>query len=271
MSPTHPSQPTHRAAGAAWPAALGPLPAIQDQVALVTGANAGMGLATTRALLEAGYRVAATDLRVDQVAQSLAAHRDRLFCTPMDVSDVQAVDAACRRIEAHWGRIDVCVNNAGILQYANCEQTTPELWQRILRVNLDGVFYVSQRVAPGMKARRFGRIVNIASFGAKTGGLSPLPAYAASKGGVVTLTFSFAREYAAFGVTCNALAPAFVKTQMVTEQVSPERQAELRRTIPVGRFCELEEFAHCVLFLAHPMSGFITGEVLDLNGGLQFD
>ena len=246
-------------------------PAIRDQVALVTGANAGMGLATTRALLDAGYRVAATDLRTDSVAKALGSHADRLACFTMDVSDLAQVHAACAAIENHFGRIDVCVNNAGFLQYANCEETTAALWHKTLRTNLDGVFYVSQRVAPGMKARGFGRIVNVSSFGAKTGGLSPLPAYAASKGGVISLTFSFAREYAAFGVTCNALAPTFVKTQMLNEQVSAERQAELRLKIPVGRFCELEEFAHCVLFLAHPMSGFITGEVLDLNGGLQFD
>ncbi len=246
-------------------------PLIQDQVALVTGANAGMGLATAHALLQAGYRVAATDLHTNQVAATLASFGERLACYTMDVSNLAQVHSACDAIEAHFGRIDVCVNNAGFLQYANCEETTPELWHKTLRVNLDGVFYVSQRVAPGMKARGFGRIVNISSFGAKTGGLSPLPAYAASKGGVTSLTFSFAREYAAFGVTCNALAPTFVKTQMLTEQVSPERQEELRKKIPVGRFCELDELAHCVLFLAHPMSGFITGEVLDLNGGLQFD
>lgn len=246
-------------------------PAISDQVALVTGANAGMGLAITRALLDAGYRVAATDLRIDDVAQALAVHGDRLGCFVMDVSDAAQVQAVCGEVEARFGRIDVCVNNAGFLAYANCEQTTPELWHKTLRVNLDGVFFVSQRVAPGMKARGFGRIVNMASFGAKTGGLSPVPAYAASKGGVISLTFSFAREYAAFGVTCNALAPTFVKTQMLTDQVSAERQAELRAKIPVGRFCELEELAHSVLFLAHPLSGFITGEVLDLNGGLQFD
>jgi len=246
-------------------------PSIQDQVALVTGANAGMGLATVRALLDAGYRVAATDLRTEQVASTLASYGDRVACFTMDVSELAQVHSACDAIEQHFGRIDVCVNNAGFLQYANCEQTTSELWHKTLHVNLDGVFYVSQRVAPGMKARGFGRIVNVSSYGAKTGGLSPLPAYAASKGGVISLTFSFAREYAAFGVTCNALAPTFVKTQMLTEQVSAERQAEMRLKIPVGRFCELEEFAHCVLFLAHPMSGFITGEVLDLNGGLQFD
>ena len=246
-------------------------PPLQDQVALVTGANAGMGLATVRALLQAGYRVAATDLSTAQVAAALASFGERLACFTMDVGDQAQVHAACSQIEAHFGRIDVCVNNAGFLQYASCEQTTPELWHKTLRVNLDGVFFVSQRVVPGMKARGFGRIVNVSSYGAKTGGLSPVPAYAASKGGVISLTFSFAREYAAFGVTCNALAPTFVKTQMLTDQVSPERQAEMRQKIPVGRFCELEEFAHCVLFLAHPMSGFITGEVLDLNGGLQFD
>jgi 3-oxoacyl-[acyl-carrier protein] reductase len=246
-------------------------PPIQNQVALVTGANAGMGLATVRALLDAGYRVAATDLNTERVARELAPHGERLACFTMDVSDQAQVLAACDAIEARFGRIDVCVNNAGFLQYANCEETTPELWHKTLRVNLDGTFFVSQRVAPGMKARGFGRIVNVSSYGAKTGGLSPLPAYAASKGGIISLTFSFAREYAAFGVTCNAIAPTFVKTQMLTEQVSAERQEELRRLIPVGRFCELEEFAHSVLFLAHPMSGFITGEVLDLNGGLQFD
>lgn len=246
-------------------------PQIKEQVALVTGANSGMGLATVQALLEAGYRVAATDLQTEQVALKMAAYGDRLACFIMDVSDRAQIDAACTAIEEVFGRIDVCVNNAGFLSYANCEETTPELWHKTMRINLDGVFFVTQRVVGGMKTRGFGRIVNIASFGAKTGGMSPLPAYAASKGGVVSLTFSFAREYAPFGVTCNALAPAFVKTQMVTEQVSAERQVELLRMIPVGRFCELEEFAHCVLFLAHPLSGFITGEVLDLNGGLQFD
>jgi 3-oxoacyl-[acyl-carrier protein] reductase len=246
-------------------------PPIQDQVALVTGANAGMGLATVRALLDAGYRVAATDLSNERVASELASFGDLLACFTMDVSDQVQVRSACDAIEARFGRIDVCVNNAGFLQYANCEETTPELWHKTLRVNLDGTFFVSQRVAPGMKTRGFGRIVNVSSYGAKTGGLSPLPAYAASKGGIISLTFSFAREYAAFGVTCNAIAPTFVKTQMLTEQLSTERQEELRQKIPVGRFCEMDKFAHCVLFLAHPLSGFITGEVLDLNGGLQFD
>jgi NAD(P)-dependent dehydrogenase (short-subunit alcohol dehydrogenase family) len=123
-----------------------------------------MGLATVRALLDAGYRVAATDLRTEAVAAELAHHGDRLACFVMDVSDYAQVQSACDAIENHFGRIDVCVNNAGFLQYANCEQTTPELWHKTLRINLDGVFYVSQRVAPGMKARGFGRIVNMSSL-----------------------------------------------------------------------------------------------------------
>jgi 3-oxoacyl-[acyl-carrier protein] reductase len=250
---------------------MGHAPAIADQVALVTGANAGMGLAAAHALAAAGYRVAATDLSVENATRELAGFGERAAATPMDVTDPAAIDRAFTAIEHRWGRVDVCVNNAGILSYADCEATTPEVWRKVLAVNLDGVLYVSQRAVRGMKARGYGRIVNVASFAAKTGGLSPTPSYAASKGGMVTLTYSFARQFAPFGITCNAIAPAFVKTQMVTAQLSAARQAELKKMIPVGRFCELEEFAHCVLFLAHPLSGFITGEVLDLNGGLQFD
>jgi len=248
-------------------------PAISDQVALVTGANAGMGLAVTKALLAAGYRVVGTDIATAALeAECQAAVKsDHLMVAVMDVSEPESVQTICAQAQAWQGHVDVLVNNAGILKYADCEQTTPALFRETLAVNLEGVFYVSQQIAPRMAERGFGRIVNVASFGAKTGGLSPVPAYAASKGGVVSLTFSFARQYANQGVTCNAIAPTFVKTQMLTEQVSLERQQVLRAMIPVNRFCELEEFAHCVLFLAHPMSGFITGEVLDLNGGIQFD
>lgn len=248
-------------------------PTIADQVALVTGANAGMGLATTKALLATGYRVVATDLECGMLQADCheALAQGRLKTAVMDVSDPAMVKTVCGQAHDWHGRVDVLVNNAGILKYADCEETTPELLRQTLAVNLEGVFYTSQQIAPTMAARGFGRIVNVASFAAKTGGLSPMPSYAASKGGVVSLTYTFARQYAKSGVTCNAIAPTFVKTQMLTEQVSAARQQELRAMIPVNRFCELEEFAHCVLFLAHPMSGFITGEVLDLNGGLQFD
>jgi 3-oxoacyl-[acyl-carrier protein] reductase len=141
----------------------------------------------------------------------------------------------------------------------------------VFAVNLDGAFYWSRAVLPGMKQRQWGRIVNVASLAAKTGGLTAGTAYAASKGALVSLTFSLARESAGFGVTVNAIAPAYVKTPMVTDQLNEQQRRQILAQIPVGRFCEPEEFAHSVMFLASPLAGFITGEVLDLNGGLHMD
>jgi 3-oxoacyl-[acyl-carrier protein] reductase len=122
-----------------------------------------------------------------------------------------------------------------------------------------------------MKARRWGRIVNTCSFAMKSGGLTAGTAYTVSKGALQALTFSLAREVTAFGVTVNGIAPAYVKTPMVTEQLTEEQRQKLIAQIPVGRFAEPEEFAHCVRFFVSPLAGFITGEILDLNGGLQFD
>jgi 3-oxoacyl-[acyl-carrier protein] reductase len=141
----------------------------------------------------------------------------------------------------------------------------------VLAVNLDGAFFWAQAVVPGMKQEQWGRIVNVSSLAAKTGGLTAGTAYAVSKGALSTLTLSLARELAGHGVTVNAVAPAYVRTPMVTEQLTESQRKALLAQIPVGRFCEPEEFAHVVGFLVSPMSGFITGEILDLNGGLHMD
>jgi len=216
-----------------------------------------MGNAVVRALLDEGLRVYALDVKK-------AALGDALVC---DVTDAAAVEKAARQI----GEVDVLVNNAGILSNNKSEATTPEEWRRVMAVNVDGAFYLARAFVPGMKARRWGRIVNVCSVAAKTGGITAGTAYTSSKGAMTSLTFSLARELAGFGVTVNGISPAYVKTPMVTEQLSEAQRQALIAQIPVGRFCEPEEFAHVVRFLVSPLSGFITGEIVDLNGGLIMD
>ena len=244
---------------------------LKGRTVVVTGAAGTMGMAVVRAMLENEAQVALVDvdaLRLDSTVRFLRGNTAAVSC---DVSDPAAVRAAHQQVEKVLGPVDVLINNAGILSNAKAEATDDAEWRRVMAVNVDGAFYWSRAVLPAMKKRRWGRIVNVASLAAKTGGLTAGTAYAASKGAMASLTFSLARESAAHGVTVNAIAPAYVKTPMVTEQLNEAQQRQILAQIPVGRFCEPEEFAHAVCFLASPLAGFITGEVLDLNGGLQMD
>jgi 3-oxoacyl-[acyl-carrier protein] reductase len=228
-------------------------PELKGKTALVTGAAGTMGRAVVAFLKADGLNVVGLDVKGD--------------CRHCDISDAAAVNKAIREI----GQVDVLVNNAGILSNNKAEATTPDEWRKVLAANLDGAFYLAREVIPGMKARRWGRIVNVCSMAAKTGGLTAGTAYATSKGALVSLTFSLARELASFGVTVNGIAPAYVRTPMVTEQLNADQRRQLLSQIPVGRFCEPEEFAHVVRFLVSPLAGFITGEIVDLNGGLVMD
>lgn len=219
----------------------------------MTGAAGTMGRAVVSFLREDGLNVVGLDLKGD--------------CVHCDISDPDSVQDIIKQV----GEVDVLVNNAGILSNNKSEATTPEEWRKVLAANLDGAFYLSRAVIPGMKKRRWGRIVNTCSLAAKTGGLTAGTAYAASKGALTSLTFSLARELAPYGVTVNGISPAYVRTPMVTEQLTEAQRQALIAQIPVGRFCEPEEFAHVVRFLVSPLAGFITGEIVDLNGGLVMD
>ena len=244
---------------------------LRDKTVVITGAAGAMGVAVVRAMLEDGARVGLVDvdaLRLDSVVRFL---RGTTLAVPCDVSDPAAVRNAHLQVEAALGPVDVLVNNAGVLSNAKAEETDDAEWRRVMSINVDGAFYWSRATLPGMKKRRWGRIVNVASLAAKTGGLTAGTAYAASKGAMASLTFSLAREAAPHGVTVNAIAPAYVKTPMVMDQLNEAQQRQILAQIPVGRFCEPEEFAHAVLFLASPLAGFITGEMLDVNGGLHMD
>jgi 3-oxoacyl-[acyl-carrier protein] reductase len=244
---------------------------IKGKVALVTGGAGTMGLAVVRALLEAGAAVLMADVAREPLARAASGIGERVTPVVLDVTDPQGVEAEVERLRRTLGGVDILVNNAGVLSNHKSQTTSPEEWRKVVEINLSGIFYLSRAVIPGMKEKGWGRIVNVSSLAAQTGGLTAGTAYAASKGGVISLTRSLAAETAAFGVTVNAIAPAYVRTPMVTEQLSEEEREAVLKKIPVGRFCEPEEFAHVVLFLAAPLSGFITGDVINMNGGLYFN
>ena len=244
---------------------------LNGKVAVVTGAAGTMGLACARMLIEEGAKVALVDLDAMRLDNLIRFLRGSPLAVPCDVSDAHAVRQAHAMVEKALGPVDVLVNNAGVADGERPEATGDAEWRRVMAVNVDGAFFWSRAVLPSMKKRGWGRIVNVGSLDAKTGGTGSGPAHAASKGALAALTFSFAREGAAHGVTVNAVAPAFVRSPTVTEQLNEAQRRQILAQIPVGRFCEPEEFAHAVRFLASPLSGFITGEVLDVNGGLLMD
>jgi 3-oxoacyl-[acyl-carrier protein] reductase len=243
----------------------------KNSVALVTGAAGPLGEAIVRRLHGDGQMVVLLDIDQDRMESICKSLGERAVAIKLDVSDAKAVSSVCESVQQDYGFIQTLVNNAGILSNNKAVQTSDEEWRSVLSINLDGAFYLSRACLPEMKDRGYGRIINICSLAMKTGGLTAGTAYTTSKGGLGALTFSLARESAKFGVTVNGIAPAYIKTPMVTEQLSEEQRQQLLRDIPVGRFCETDEVAELVYYLSRPIAGFITGEIIDINGGLHLD
>lgn len=242
---------------------------LTGRTAVVTGAAGAIGTAVAEALTAQGVKVVLIDLAED----ALKALAKRLsvpsFC--VDLANPAAVTKAAVDIIDAVGRVDILVNNAGVLSNAKIASTTLDDWHRVQAINVDAAFLLAQAFLPGMRTARWGRVINMSSYAAKSGGLTAGTAYSVSKTAMIGLTFSIAREVAGEGVTANAIAPAYVMTPMVSKQLSADQQAAQLASIPVGRFCQPEEVAHAVMFLASPLAGFITGEVIDMNGGLHFD
>jgi len=251
--------------------------ALAGKTALVTGAAGAIGSASALALAAAGARVILIDLTLaglEATTASLPAGSASLALA-LDLADAAAVAETMGRLKdgAHegWGLPDVLVNVAGVLSNNKLAETSLEEWTRVMTVNCTSAFLLCQACCPAMAERKWGRVINITSWAWKSGGLTAGTAYSTSKGAMTALTFSVARQYSASGVTANGVAPCYVFGPMITEALSEERRAELLTQIPVGKFCAPEEVAHAVLFLAHPLSGFITGEIIDQNGGFQMD
>jgi 3-oxoacyl-[acyl-carrier protein] reductase len=240
---------------------------LAGRTAAVTGPSGAIGAAIAKALGELGAHVVAIDI-TESVSSSTNA---KITSLRLDLSDAGAIAATSSELIKTFGSIDILVNNAGVLSNSRIRDTTLEEWHRVSGVNLDAAFCAHQSFLPGMRAQRWGRIINMSSYAAKCGGLTAGTAYSVSKSALIALTFATARETAGDGITTNAIAPAYVMSPMVSEQLTEEQRRNQLAQIPVGRFCTPEEVAHTVSFLASPLAGFITGEVIDMNGGLQFD
>jgi 3-oxoacyl-[acyl-carrier protein] reductase len=241
---------------------------LKDRVAVVTGAAGTLGNAAVRALLEDGAQVALVDIdamRLDGLVRFL---RGTTAAIPCDVSDAGAVRQAHQQAEKALGPIDILVNAAAAGSESRAEATTDSEWRRVIATNLDGAFYWSRAALPSMRKRGWGRIVNVCPPPGGSGAPNTGSAYAAASGALAALTSSLARECVSQGITVNAISPAFVNSRTIAEQLNDAQRRLLLAQIPAGRFCEPEEFAHALRFLASPFAGFITGEVLRLSGGV---
>ncbi len=243
---------------------------LSGKTALITGAAGAIGKAVANRLGAEGARLVLVDLAERAVREQAAQWPDAI-ALPLDLRDADAITGAIEAIRQRVGAVDILVNNAGILSINKLGGTTLGEWHDVHSINVDAAFLLTQGLLPGMREKRWGRIINMASYAAKSGGLTAGTAYSVSKAALIGLTFSVARETAGDGVTANAIAPAYVMSPMILEQLSEDQRHRQLAQIPVGRFCTPDEVAHAVAFLAAPLAGFITGEVIDLNGGLQFD
>jgi 3-oxoacyl-[acyl-carrier protein] reductase len=239
--------------------------------AIVTGAGGAIGRATSIALAACGAQLILVDnslSQIDELARQLDCRSTAVQC---DLSMETQVHRFAEDTLAETGAIDILVNNAGILSNNKIADTTLEEWRAVNAVNVEAAYLLTKALLPTMRKNNWGRIINVSSYAAKSGGLTAGTAYTVSKSAMLGLTFSIALEAAADGVTVNAVAPAYVMSPMVMEHLSAEQRQRQLAQIPVGRFCAPDEVAHTISFLASPLAGFITGEVIDMNGGMHFD
>lgn len=242
---------------------------MSNRTALVTGASRGIGKACVESLAGAGYRVVlaarSTD-KLQEIANRLQGHGAEAFAVEMDLGSHESITAGFAKAAKEFGRIDVLVNNAGITKDGLAVRMKQADWEVILQVNLSGAFYAIQQALPGMMKERWGRIVNISSVVGEMG--NPGQAnYVAAKAGLIGLTKSLAQEVGSRNITVNAVAPGFIETDMTHGLLEELKQKMLSQT-PLKRMGTAEDIAYAVKFLVSEEASFITGHVLDVNGGI---
>ena len=241
----------------------------EGKTALITGASQGIGRACALALARAGARVALAarnESKLKEAAAEIAAFGGVAEVFVLDAADEESVKAAAKAAIAHYGRIDVLVNNAGITRDTLLLRMKRADWDAVLSTNLTGAFLMTQALLSPMLKARWGRIINVSSVVGQTGQAGQAN-YAASKAGLIGFTKSLARELASRGITANAVAPGYIETPMTAVLDDKQREAVLAQ-IPLGRQGTDLEVAHAVAFLASEGAGYITGHVLDVNGGM---
>ena len=237
------------------------------RVALVTGGSRGIGAAISVALKEAGHTVAATYGGNDEAARKFT-DETGIKTYKWSVADYDACAEGIRQVEADLGPVDILVNNAGITRDAPFHKMTPQQWKEVIDTNLTGVFNMTHNLWPGMRERKYGRIITISSVNGQKGQFAQAN-YSASKAGDIGFSRALAQEGARNNITVNVVAPGYIATEMV--MAVPEKVREqIIAQIPVGRLGQPEEIARCVVFLASDDAGFITGSTISANGGQFF-
>ncbi len=242
---------------------------LKDKVAVVTGASQGIGRETALALAAAGAKVAAAARNEEKLAalvSEIAAAGGEALAVKLDVADAEQVKTGFKRVVEKFGRLDILVNNAAITRDGLAMRMKVEDWEAVLRTNLTGAHLCIQQALPTMMRARAGRIINLASVVAQMGNAGQAN-YVAAKAGLIGLTKAIAIEIASRNITVNAVAPGFIETPM-TDVLGDKVKEELKARIPLGRMGSPRDVAAAIVFLASDEAGYITGHVLDVNGGM---
>ncbi|WP_077533950.1 elongation factor P 5-aminopentanone reductase [Massiliimalia massiliensis] len=243
---------------------------MKNQTVLITGASRGIGRAAALLFAENGYRIAANYRQsaeeIRRLEEEISAFGVPFLPLQADVSDPEAVEQMAEKAQRQFGGIDVLVNNAGISLIGLLQDTTAEDWNRIFGVNVNGAFYAAKAVLPGMIRRQMGRIINISSMWGVAGASCEV-AYSASKAALIGFTKALAKEAGPSHITVNCIAPGVVMTDM-NRELAASALEELREETPLGVIGTPEDIARAILFLASEEAGFITGQVLNVNGGI---
>jgi 3-oxoacyl-[acyl-carrier protein] reductase len=243
---------------------------LQDKVAVVTGASQGIGRETALALAEAGAKVvvaARNEEKLAGLAGAIAAAGGEAFALKMDVADAEQVKAGFKQVIEKLGRLDILVNNAAVTRDGLAMRMKKDDWDAVLQTNLTGAHLCIQQALPTMMKARAGRIINISSIVAQMGNAGQAN-YVAAKAGLIGLTKAIAIEIASRGITVNAVAPGFIATPM-TDVLPDKVKEELKVRIPLGRMGSARDVASAIVFLASDEAGYITGHVLNVNGGMH--